>query len=34
MNSERAFKIELELYEECEAYIVHGSEPRNEIMEA
>ena len=34
MNSKRALEIELELYEECQAYIVHGTEPRDETMEA
>ena len=34
MNSKRAFEIELELHEECREYIEHGSEPRDEIMEA
>lgn len=34
MDSEKAFAIELELYEECRDYIEHGSEPRDEIMEA
>lgn len=33
MNSKRAFEIELELHEECQEYIEHGSEPRDEIME-
>ena len=34
MNSKRAFEIELELHGECREYIEHGSEPRDEIMEA
>ncbi len=34
MNSKRAFEIELELYEECQEYIDHGSDPKDETMEA
>ena len=34
MNSKRAFEIEKELLEECEDYISHGSEPKDDIMEA
>ena len=34
MNSKRAFEIEIELHEVCREYIDHGSESRDEIMEA
>lgn len=34
MNSKTAFKMELQLHEECKGYIEDRAAPRNEIMEA